>query len=310
MKTTKNARIISFINMKGGVGKTTLTKELGFFLAKHRDKEILFVDLDPQSNLTQSFFRKYKYKQEGLIDDISTSTSTDSKTHNQDINNMQDNSPEKSYTKTSVSIQKLFTPGKIAELKEEDCILHLDTNISIIPGTLKAVFLERNHSIENHLYTFIKRHNLKEKFDYIFIDCPPTYSNYTIAALISSEYYITPSRPDSYSILGIDMLTQVVEQIKDHHQIYFEHKPLIPLGVVFSELQYHKNKVGIQSMISTIKSSRDLKKINIEFFDAQLVYNSHIPKKPDYFIADSNSATIEELTILADEFERRIKSHE
>ncbi|OJG12143.1 hypothetical protein RU93_GL000073 [Enterococcus aquimarinus] len=45
--------------MKGGVGKTTLTKELGYFMADSKKKKILFIDLDPQSNLTQSFFLTY-----------------------------------------------------------------------------------------------------------------------------------------------------------------------------------------------------------------------------------------------------------
>lgn len=293
------AKVISFINMKGGVGKTTLTKEIGYFIATKRNKKVLFVDLDPQSNLTQSFFRKYHYSQEDLLDEDfqqpdNTPTDVKSVTENKKF--------------TNASIHKLFTPGKVSDLTLDDCILKLDNNISIIPGTLKSVFAERNQSIENHLYTYIERHDLKNDYDYIFIDCPPTYSNYTIAALITSDYYITPARPDSYSILGIDMLDQVVNQIKDHHHIYFKGRDLIALGVVFSDLQ--QPNTGIRNMKTKIIGSKKIRELGINFFDTAFIYNSHLPKQAEYFIADSNSSTIQELTILVDEFERRIKEYE
>jgi len=287
------AKVISFINMKGGVGKTTLTKEIGYFLATKRNKKMLFIDLDPQSNLTQSFFRKYNYSQEDLLDvDDEQSSET---------GGVKVEVKKKNYT--NASIHKLFTPGKVSELTKEDCILKLDDNISIIPGTLKSVFSERNSNIENHLYNYVDRHKLKNEFDYIFIDCPPTYSNYTIAALITSDYYATPTRPDSYSVLGIDMLDQVVKQIKDHHKIYFQGRELKALGVVYSDLQIPNT--GIQNLKTKIMQSEKIQKLGINFFDNDFVYNSHLPKQAEYFITDSNSNKIEELTILVDEFERR-----
>ncbi|MCS0823176.1 AAA family ATPase [Cytobacillus firmus] len=291
------AKVISFINMKGGVGKTTLTKEIGYFLATKRNKRMLFIDLDPQSNLTQSFFRKYNYSQEDLID-LDEQTSQVS----ENTGGVKVEVKKKHYT--NASIHKLFTPGKVSDLTKDDCILKLNENISIIPGTLKSVFSERNSNIENHLYNYVNRHKLKDEFDYIFIDCPPTYSNYTIAALITSDFYITPTRPDSYSVLGIDMLDQVVNQIKDHHHIYFAEKELKALGVVFSDLQ--QPSTGIQSLKTKIMDSKKIQKLSISFFHTSFVYNSHLPKQAEYFITDSNSATIEELTILVDEFERRV----
>lgn len=294
----KDAKVISFINMKGGVGKTTLTKEIGYFLATKRNKRILFIDLDPQSNLTQSFFKKFNYTQEDLLD-IDTELQT-----NIEVSEIESNVAVKQRNYTSASIHKLFTPGKVSDLTKEDCILNLTDKISIIPGTLKSVFSERNSSIENHLYNYVNRHNLKTEYDYIFIDCPPTYSNYTIAALITSDYYITPTRPDSYSVLGIDMLDQVVNQIKDHHHIYFQGKELKALGVVFSDLQ--QPNTGILNLKSKIKKTKKIQALDIRFFDTSFVYNSHLPKQAEYFITDSSSSTIQELTVLVEEFERRV----
>ncbi|MED1602588.1 ParA family protein [Alkalihalophilus marmarensis] len=297
----KPAKTISFINMKGGVGKTTLTKEVGYFLANKRGKRVLFIDLDPQSNLTQSFFKKFKYSQEDLLD-IDEQLGPEKS----DIPNEEFTQKETEKLVTTASIHKLFTPGKVSELTKDDCILQLTDKISIIPGTLKSLFSERNSNVENHLYNYLSNHNIKFDFDYIFIDCPPTYSNYTIAALITSDYYITPTRPDSYSVLGIDMLTQVVEQIKEHHQVYFNNRDLKALGVVFSDLQ--APNTGIENSKKNVIKSDKIKELGITFFANSFVYNSHLPKQAEYFITDSNSNTIQELTVLVDEFERRVSN--
>ena len=53
-------KVISFLNMKGGVGKTTLCKDLSFFLADTWGLKVLVIDIDPQSNCTQSFYEKYQ----------------------------------------------------------------------------------------------------------------------------------------------------------------------------------------------------------------------------------------------------------
>ncbi|MDK9859298.1 AAA family ATPase [Staphylococcus equorum] len=55
-----NAKIVSFINMKGGVGKTTLTINLAYTLMKEKNKKVLIVDMDPQFNATQALFTKFK----------------------------------------------------------------------------------------------------------------------------------------------------------------------------------------------------------------------------------------------------------
>lgn len=303
IKESTHAKIISFINMKGGVGKTTLTKDLGYFLATKRNYKILFIDLDPQSNLTQSFFRKFGYKQEDLIEDL----------HEENTEHLPNESQiqiksNKKIISSAVSIQKLFIPGKIKNLKHEDCILQLTDNISIIPGTLKAVFSERNSNIENYLYNYIKQNNLKSEYDFIFIDCPPTYSNYTISALITSDFYITPSKPDAYSVLGIEMLHEVVNQIKSDHQVYFEERNLNSLGVVFTQLA--PPTTGYFNQIESIKKSKKINTLGIHFFTNLFAYNSNIAKKAEYFISDSFSNTKEDLIVLADEFERRLVEFE
>ena len=64
---SEEGKVISFLNMKGGVGKTTLCKEVGFHLAKKRGYKVLFIYVDPQINLTQSLFKRYNYYQDKQI---------------------------------------------------------------------------------------------------------------------------------------------------------------------------------------------------------------------------------------------------
>ncbi|KAB2952162.1 AAA family ATPase [Heliorestis acidaminivorans] len=298
----KEAKIISFINMKGGVGKTTLTKDLGYFLATQRNYKILFIDLDPQSNLTQSFFRKFGYHQENLLDIVDIEAEDDS------ILEVSSYTSGKKTIGSDISIQKLFKPGVISHLKKDDCLLKLNEYISIIPGTLKAIFSERNSNIENHLFNYINQTKLKEDFDFIFIDCPPTYSNYTISALITSDYFITPSKPDAYSVLGIEMLHEVVKRVKEEHQVYFTNKSLKSLGVIFTELAPYSK--GYSDQVHEIKTSSKIQELNIHFFENHFVYNSYIPKRAEYFISDSSSSTKNDLIVLTDEFERRFSEIE
>jgi len=106
--------------MKGGVCKTTLCKEIAFFLTTKLNKSVLVIDIDPQSNCTQSFFEKFKilgYDKEEII------------------------------TKKSEipSIEKVFSPGKgnLEGVESKDVIFKLNENLHIIPGELHTIFMER-----------------------------------------------------------------------------------------------------------------------------------------------------------------------
>ena len=265
--------IISFLNMKGGVGKTTLCKEVAYYLWKVLDKKVLLVDVDPQANLTQSFFKKYKIRHSY------ESKSTD--------NNQ--------YKECTATINNVFQPklSTVDEVQLEEVVYELDTNFSIIPGDLNTVFLERSgggSESENALKNFIEDHDLKESYDYILMDCPPTYSFYTTSALLASDYYFSPIHPDSYSILGIDLLYQVVERLKKIHRDRFKLRELNHLGVIFTNIPREGSRTtGLVTQMEDIRESSVLKAKHVPFFKNNFMKNSQIPKQIDYFIVDSNS---------------------
>ncbi len=292
-----NGKVISFINMKGGVGKTTLCREIGYTLNKEHNKSILFIDIDPQANLTQSLYERFNILPKNLYNNLSP-----------------EEKQKQEYKTNNATISKLFDDNKILPDKN-DIIVDLKSNprISLIPGDLQTVFLERNGSTstENSLDKFIDRRKILNDFDYVFIDCPPTYSFYTTTAFNASDYYIVPVGIDPYSILGIDLLEQVVKQIQDDNFRRYDNKPLKNMGIIFNPINYTSSVTGkrqFNNQKRTIKKSNQLKKYNLFYFDEPFNYNSKYKEALDYFAIDSNdkkhNSNIKEIT---EEFIDRIE---
>ena len=169
-----NAPVISFINMKGGVGKTTLCISIGEYLANYKDKKVLIIDIDPQFNATQSFMGKHDKISEYL-----------------------------SLVKQRKTIKRIFEVNdsiydEDAVLKKEDVIYSVYPNLDIIPGDINIMF--EHNTVDTirliRIRNFIEDNKLREIYDYIFIDCPPTISMYTEASIMASTHYIMPMRID------------------------------------------------------------------------------------------------------------------
>lgn len=180
--------MIAFLNMKGGVCKTSLCKEIALYLSDVFQNKVLVIDVDPQSNCTQSFLERYNVLEKNKIIQGELKLP---------------------------SIQKVFSPStaKLDRSELKEVILELTDNLHIVPGELRTIFMERETSTgasEQRLLNFIEDNDLKKDYDYILIDCPPTYSFYTIAALLASDLYLIPVTPDAYSLLGVNLLQQVI----------------------------------------------------------------------------------------------------
>lgn len=204
-------KVVSFINMKGGVGKTTLCIGMGEYLANNFDKKILFIDLDPQFNATQSLMNEFDLEEQYLND----------------------------FSVNNKTIKKIFeAPTKISEKpklpNKEEVIIKLSDKIDIIAGTIDIIFEDnsKDGAKAKRVKKFINENNLKNTYDFILIDCPPTISIYTDAALIASDFYLVPNRIDRYSILGIRLLKQVIDRIS-----YEEELQIKSLGIVYTMLK-------------------------------------------------------------------------
>lgn len=294
--------------MKGGVGKTTLTKEIGFRLANSLNKKVLLIDIDPQINLTQSIFKIFGYAQ---------SKDLAKKAKNEDdIENNLDQSKSEDVVITKASIQNVLE-GNITSSNPtsiDKAILSIpNTNLSIIPGEFGLEFITRNlnsNQLENGIYNFIDENNIKEQFDYILIDCPPTYSSYTIAALKPSDFYVVPVKPEAYSMLGVDMLEKVVDTIKKTDKPYFKDRNLKNLGIIITDVRdEEKERPGILNLINDIENSEVLKSRGIRLFNNHFLHNSYLQSNMSYLIDSSNAEKYSKpnLKKLTDEFVKYIK---
>lgn len=212
-----NGTAISIINMKGGVGKTTVTINLAHFLAKNKSKKILVIDFDPQANSTSSLisfdtYKKHK-KDKPMISEIFG-----------DLKSI--------ITPTGKSRNKNY-------IKLEDLIINVYDNtcnnggkIDLIPSELElSDILERagGTNIEDRLEYVLR--NKRLAYDYILIDCSPTYSVLTNNALNASNYILIPVKPDPFSARGIPML---LEKIDLHNEMKDEREKVDVLGIVFT----------------------------------------------------------------------------
>ncbi|HCT3284839.1 AAA family ATPase [Morganella morganii] len=201
------APVISFINMKGGVGKTTLCVGMAEYLANYMGKKILVIDVDPQFNATQSLMGKY-----GKVDDYM-----------------------ENHLSNGNTIRKIFeTPSNVMERSKiaspEDVITKIDDNLDIILGDINIIFDTSQESVRvNKINNFINKNNLKNHYDFIFIDSPPTISLFTDAALIASNYYLVPVKIDHYSVLGATSLISAIDTLQDNHN-----KTLIHIGFIYT----------------------------------------------------------------------------
>ena len=189
-------KVVSFINMKGGVGKTTLSVNVGYTLATRFGKRVLLIDVDPQMNATQ-----YTLNEAQVIDIMEH--------------------PKKSIY--GVLVEEPNIPLLKSEPEPEDTelceIFEIAHNFHIIPSHLNIMSLNLNES-PFKLLQFIKDNNLRDIYDIIIIDSPPTISAYTKISLLASDAYIVPMKPDFLSLFGLPLLEGYTNKLRkqfDHN---------------------------------------------------------------------------------------------
>ncbi|EDT78094.1 ParA family protein [Clostridium perfringens] len=245
--------VISVINMKGGVGKTTLSVGMADYLSEN-GHSVLLIDADPQFNSTQAMLDTYKMK------------------------GYEDLESEKNYYNVEVlpnkrTIYKLFTlqtnmTHMYSTPEADDLIINLKENLDILCGDLSLVLVNKvsDHTFVKRIRNFIEDNSLKEKYEYIIIDCPPTLTIYTDSALMASDYYLIPNRIDRYSIVGIDSLQQAVTNLIREERI-----SLKCIGLVYTMVTDSIKQQQIRTDFESKKSVND-----IEIFSSFMAVNNHI----------------------------------
>lgn len=167
-------KIISICNQKGGVGKTTTTINLAGSLA-HLTKSVLLVDLDPQSNATSGLGFDKESEDENIYSVI-----------------IDDVPPENAVRRTSVEFLDI-----------------LPANTNLVGAEVELVNMsDKETKLKKAL------HSIKDSYDYIFIDCPPSLSLLTINALTASDSVLIPIQCEFYAMEGLTQLMKTVHLIR------------------------------------------------------------------------------------------------
>ncbi len=169
-------KIISFSNQKGGVGKTTSAVNVAASLGVLGHK-VLLIDLDPQGNATSGV---------GI--------------------------PKKGLKKT---INELLT----GEITAEEAIMETAyENLSIIPANIALAGAEYNLYQDGGSESVMKDalEPVKDQFDYIIIDCPPSLSMLTVNAMVASDGVVIPMQCEFYALEGLAQLTVTINRIKSN----------------------------------------------------------------------------------------------
>lgn len=207
------AKVVSMINMKGGVGKTTLSFNLAWFSAWQKGLKVLAVDLDPQANLSQYFMGAVNYL-EYLNDG----------------------------KKTIVDIFEQFSPptaelGSPSIVEPKDIIHTLHewddgSLLHLVPSRLELSWTLKNPTEKAQLLPkFLSK--VADNYDLIIIDCAPTESILTTAAYRSSRYVFVPVKPEFLATIGLPLLARSLQEFKLVHQ----DQDLDMGGIIFSGMR-------------------------------------------------------------------------
>lgn len=190
------ARIIAVANQKGGVGKTTTAINLSACLAE-RNKKVLVIDIDPQGNTTS-----------GL-----------------GINK----------NKLELTVYQMI----IGECSLQECLIKSDIdNLDILPSNVNLAGAEieligiknREYILKNHV------NEIKENYDFIIIDCPPSLSTLTVNAMTTADTVLVPIQCEFYALEGLTQLMHTINLVKKRLNPNLEME-----GVVFTMFDARTN---------------------------------------------------------------------
>lgn len=188
------ATVVSFINFKGGVGKTTLSVELAASLYKKFNSRVLMVDLDPQSNCTLYWLNEADWERQ--INEKGTLLSF--------FESCLDDKP---FDISSI----VATPTRFARSPwYQQFDLKLNRGIKLVPSDMQLfgvdLKLAQRFGFENpKAQLFLKKAlaEIDSQYDFIFIDCPPNLYLATQNGLFASQYYVVVALAEYLSTLGI-----------------------------------------------------------------------------------------------------------
>ncbi|MEH7440299.1 AAA family ATPase [Neobacillus drentensis] len=231
------SKVISIINLKGGVGKTTITVGLAEFLVVEKRAKVLVIDLDPQTNSTVSLIGE---------DEWATRNRND---------------------QTLYQLFKDQIDDTSKFILEDSVVTHCSNlyggleNLHLLPSSLDFVQIQDRlvniaHTALIHPVDVLKRSvaHYISNYDYVLIDCPPNLGIVTQNGLNISDFYLIPTIPDHLSTYGIP---QIITSVNSFNRKTSSH--VQALGIIAS--MYRSNVTRHQTTIKKLQSKADAEEL-------------------------------------------------
>jgi chromosome partitioning protein len=273
------AKVISFINMKGGVGKTTCAVNIATYLARDHGKRVLLVDFDPQTNASLSLMSEKAWEdwqdEHGTMADI-------------------------------LEVQWKKKRAEHAKLK--DCIIRDVVpevpNLDLVPSHLSLTFLDLDLAARPGRERIFSRKldKVLEDYDLILCDCAPNLMTGTQNALYASDWYCIPMQPDFLSSIGLGLLQDRLAYLKKELEFKIR-----CLGIVFTRVRH-----WLRYHAETMERLREDKALQrLHFFDTYIPENIKLAEAPmeakPIALHDSSASGAAAFQALANEFIKRLE---
>lgn len=231
-----NGKIIAIANQKGGVGKTTTTMNLGYSLSKKGNK-VLLIDLDPQHNLSN--YLEYNPEQTSIFNAL-----------HQEIH---------------------FNDCYLSDIihKFSDNLDYISTTLEL--SALESVMhqaLSREYLIKN----ILTKLNVRQKYDYILIDCMPALNLLLINALTASDSVLVPVEGSYGAFEGLEQLFSYIEKVQKHLNTTLHVE-----GIIFTKVTSTKISNDVREKLASIFPQLLFENEIKELTEARQSYAKRIP---------------------------------
>ena len=227
--------VLSFINLKGGVGKTTTAVAVAEFLAQQERKHVLVVDLDPQTNATVTLIPEEKWAEMDFAGQTVAQLFADKINHHEAPKFEVEKAIVRGVSTINDGITRLdLLPSSIRliDLQDQIPLIALSGNFTSNPLEILKTGLEP----------------VLDRYDYIIIDCPPSLGTVTKNGLRISTGYVIPTIPDIVSTWGIYQIVDNVERFAKDID-----RTIPAVGIVATKVQANNLHARV---IDDLKASR------------------------------------------------------